>query len=126
VIGVGTETLLIVEDDEAVRLLTRVMLEKAGYRVFDAGNPQQAEALFAENPRLFDLLLTDVIMPGLSGPKLFERLDRLRPGLKVLYVSGYTDDAMAHQGQLDPGVGFLQKPFTADELSRLVRVVLDR
>jgi PAS domain S-box-containing protein len=126
VIGVGTETLLIVEDDEAVRLLTRVMLEKAGYRVFDAGNPQQAEALFAENPTLFDLLLTDVIMPGLSGPKLFERLDRLRPGLKVLYVSGYTDDAMAHQGQLDPGVGFLQKPFTADELSRLVRVVLDR
>ncbi len=72
------------------------------------------------------MLVTDVIMPGLSGPKLFERLARLRPNLKVLYVSGYTDDTIVHQGQLDPGVAFLQKPFTAETLNRRVREVLDR
>jgi two-component system cell cycle sensor histidine kinase/response regulator CckA len=126
VTAAGTETLLVVEDEEAIRLLARAILEKAGYRVFDASNAQQAEALFEENPTRFDLLVTDVIMPGLSGPKLFERLDRLRPGLKALYVSGYTDDAIVHQGQMAPGVQYLQKPFTADELNRRVREVLDR
>ena len=126
VTAAGTETLLVVEDEQAVRFLTRVILEKAGYRVFDAADPQQAEALFEENPTLFDLLVTDVIMPGSSGPKLFERLVKLRPDLKVLYVSGYTDDAIVHQGQLAPGIAFLQKPFTADVLNRRVREVLDR
>jgi PAS domain S-box-containing protein len=124
--AVGTETVLIVEDEEAVRLLTRRILEEAGYRVFDAANPEQAEALFAQNRNLFNLLVTDVIMPGSSGPKLFERLAQLRPDLKVLYVSGYTDDTIVHQGQLDPGVALLQKPFTADALNRRIREVLDR
>ncbi len=126
VTATGTETVLVVEDEEAVRFLTRVILEKAGYRVFDAPNPREAEALFEENPMLFDLLVTDVIMPGSSGPRLFERLTQRRPNLKVLYVSGYTDDAIVHHGQLDPGVEFLQKPFTAGELNRRVREVLDR
>jgi len=126
VTAAGTETVLVVEDEEAVRFLTRVILEKAGYRVFDAPNPQQAEALFEENPTLFDILVTDVIMPGSSGPKLFERLAKRCPRLKVLYVSGYTDDAIVHQGQLEPGVEFLEKPFTADALNRRVREVLDR
>ena len=67
--------------------------------------------------------MTDVIMPGATGPQLFERLVRRRPGLKVLYVSGYTDDTIAHQGQLDAGVQFLQKPFTADALNRRVREI---
>jgi CheY-like chemotaxis protein len=124
--GAGTETVLVVEDEEAVRFLTRVILERSGYRVVDAPNPQKAEALFDENSGLFDLLVTDVIMPGSTGPKLFERLARRRPDLKVLYVSGYTDDSIVHQGQLDPGVEFLQKPFTADALNRRVRQVLDR
>jgi PAS domain S-box-containing protein len=122
----GTETVLVVEDEEAVRFLTRMILEKAGYRVFDAPNPKQAEALFAEDPTRVDLLVTDVIMPGSSGPKLFERLARVRSDLRVLYVSGFTDDTIVHQGQLDPGIAFLQKPFTAAELNRRVREVIDR
>ena len=94
--------------------------------MFDAPNPQQAEALFTENKTVIDMLVTDVIMPGSSGPKLFERLAQLRHDLKVLYVSGYADDTIVHQGQLDPGVAFLQKPFTAEALNRRVREVLDR
>ena len=122
----GTETVLVVEDEEAVRLLTRMILEKAGYRVVDAPNPKEAEALFAENPTGFDLLVTDVVMPGSSGPTLFARLAQLRPDLRVLYVSGYTDDEIVHRGQLDPGIEFLQKPFTAADLGRRVREVIDR
>lgn len=122
----GTETLLVVEDEEAVRFLTRTVLERAGFHVIEASNPEIAEKLFAANPAMFDLIVTDVIMPGSSGPKLYERLARIRPGLKVLYVSGYTDDAMTHQGQLNPGVDFLEKPFTAAKLRQRVREVLDR
>ena len=122
----GTETVLLVEDEESVRLLTRTILERAGYRVFDAPNPQRAVELWDQQPNVFDLLVTDVIMPGSSGPQLFERLVRQRPELKVLYVSGYTDDTIVHQGQLDPGVEFLQKPFTADALQLRVRAVIDR
>ena len=122
----GTETVLLVEDEQAVRLLTRRILERAGYRVFDAANAEQAEALFERHGSVFNLLVTDVIMPGASGPRLFERLARQRPDLKVLYVSGYTGDTIVHQGELAPGVEFLRKPFTADALNRRVREVLDR
>ncbi|MEP6549865.1 MAG: response regulator [Gemmatimonadales bacterium] len=121
----GTETVLIVEDDDAIRAMSRRILEGAGYTVFDAPNPRQAEALF-EKQNTFTLLVTDVIMPGSSGPKLFEALSRMSPGLRVLYVSGYTDDTIVHQGQLDPGVEFLQKPFTSDALTLRVREILDR
>jgi two-component system, cell cycle sensor histidine kinase and response regulator CckA len=109
-----------------VRFLTRVILEKAGYRIFDAASPKEAEELFEVDPTLFDLLVTDVIMPGSSGPRLFDRLVKLRPDLKVLYISGYTGDAIVHHGQLDPGLELLQKPFTAGDLNRRVREVLDR
>lgn len=122
----GTETVLVVEDEQAVRLLTCRILEGAGYRVLAASNPEQAEALFGEHEDVIDLLVTDVIMPGLTGSQLFERLVRRRPALKVLFVSGYTDDTIVHQGQLDPGVEFLQKPYTAEALNRRVREVLDR
>jgi CheY-like chemotaxis protein len=122
----GTETVLVVEDEEAVRVLTSRILKEAGYRVFDAQNPHQAEALFEEHGHLFDLLVTDVIMPGSSGPALFERLARRRPDLRVLYVSGYTDDTITQPGHLTPGIQFLQKPFTADALNRRVRETLDR
>jgi len=121
----GSETVLVVEDEESVRNLTRRILEKAGYRVFDAANPERAEALFRIQPEVFDLLLTDVIMPGASGPALFEKLARKQPRLKALYVSGYTDDSIVRQGQLDPGVQFLQKPFTAHGLNERVREILD-
>ena len=117
---------LVVEDEDAVRLLLRTMLERGGYRVLDAPNPERAVELFENPTNVFDLLVTDVIMPGSTGPQLFERLVQHRPGLKVLYVSGYTDDAIVHQGQLKPGVDFLQKPFTTDALHRRVRAVLDR
>ncbi|MEX2131752.1 MAG: PAS domain-containing protein [Pseudohongiellaceae bacterium] len=123
---VGTETVLVVEDEEAVRLLTRSILETAGYRVFDAAHPILAQALFKEHGNIFNLLVTDVIMPGLSGPKLFETLSAQYPDLKVLFVSGYTDDTIVHQGQLNPDVEFLQKPFTATALRRKVRNILDQ
>jgi two-component system cell cycle sensor histidine kinase/response regulator CckA len=122
----ATETVLVVEDEDAVRLLTRRILEERGYRVFDAPNAMQAEVIFTQTPEIFSLLVTDVIMPGISGPKLFERLSRRRPELRVLYVSGYTDDMIVHQGQLRRGVEFLQKPFTAEALNRTVREILAR
>jgi two-component system cell cycle sensor histidine kinase/response regulator CckA len=123
--AVGTETLLVVEDEEAVRLLTRRVLEDANYRVFDAANPQQAEALFDKHPNVFQALVTDVIMPGSTGPQLFERLARKQPNLKVLYVSGYTDTAIIDGGQIDPAIELLQKPFSANALKRRIREVLD-
>jgi two-component system cell cycle sensor histidine kinase/response regulator CckA len=122
----GTEMVLVVEDEDPVRLLLRTMLERGGYRVLDAPNPERAVELFENPANVFDLLVTDVIMPGSTGSQLFERLVQRRPELKVLYVSGYTDDAIVHQGQLKPGVDFLQKPFTTDALHRRVRAVLDR
>jgi signal transduction histidine kinase len=123
--SVGTETILVVEDEEAVRLLTRRILEDARYRVFDAPNPQQAEELFERHPNVFNLLLTDVVMPGASGPKLFERLVRRQSNLRVLYLSGFTDPTIVDGGQLDPAVQLLQKPFAANALKRRVREVLD-
>jgi len=124
-IAAGTETLLLVEDEAAVRLLTRTILERAGYRVFEAASAQQAEDLFAEHAGAFTLLVTDVIMPGASGPALFKRLEGQYPGLKVLYVSGYANDMIATQGQLKPGVEFLPKPFTAQALTQRIRKILD-
>jgi len=121
-----TETVLVVEDEDAVRLLTRRILEERGYRVFDAPNAAHAEVIFAQTPDIFSLLVTDVIMPGMTGPKLFERLATRRPDLKVLYVSGYTDDMIVHQGELRQGAEFLQKPFTAEALNRSVRETLGR
>lgn len=121
----GTERILLVEDDNAVRLLTRRMLETAGYKVFEAPDPQEAAVMFEESPDLFDILVTDVIMPGESGPQLHERLSLLRPGLKVVFMSGFTSDFVASKGELDPKLDFLQKPFTADSLTRRVRDVLD-
>ncbi|MGI8402573.1 MAG: response regulator [Gemmatimonadaceae bacterium] len=121
----GSETILLVEDDPAVRLLTCRILEGAGYRVFDCAGPQQAKELFEKDVDLITLLVTDIIMPGSSGPRLFEALSAHRPSLRVLYVSGYTDDTIVRQGELAPGFSFLQKPFTADDLTRRVRALLD-
>jgi DNA-binding response OmpR family regulator len=122
----GTETVLLVEDEDGIRSLARTILEKAGYRVVEAANASEAERLFANTPMQFGLLLTDVIMPGVSGPRLYERLVQLRSGLKVLYISGYTDDEVLRRGHLEPGVDFLQKPFTAAELRARVRSAIDR
>jgi PAS domain S-box-containing protein len=122
---VGSETVLLVEDEEAVRFLTRALLERAGYQVLECATPAEAEAQFDGRAQSVDLLLTDVIMPGSTGPALFERLAARRPALKVLYMSGYTDDTILRNGVSDRPAAFLEKPFTVDGLLRKVREVLD-
>jgi CheY-like chemotaxis protein len=121
----GQETVLIVEDSTPVRALARRSLEAWGYKVFDAADGPAAVALSTQLSGGIDLLVTDVVMPGMSGRELAERLAPARPGMKVLYTSGYTDDAMVRQGVLNSGVAFLQKPFVPETLARKVRAVLD-
>ena len=120
----GTEHVLLVEDEEAVRLLASTILDRAGYHVTAASNPRDAEALFHEQP--IDVLVTDVVMPGGTGIELFQRLSLEKPELRVVYTSGYTDQAIADQVQPRARAGFLQKPFTADGLVARIREVLDR
>jgi two-component system cell cycle sensor histidine kinase/response regulator CckA len=121
----GTETILLVEDESGVRQLVRDMLHRLGYRVLEAGNAQEAIGVFEKNQGAIDLLLTDVIMPHMSGRELAVRLKSVRPRLKVLYISGYTDDMLAHHGVLESDVFLLQKPFAPDALARKLREVLD-
>ncbi len=122
----GTETILVVEDDGAIRALVRKVLETAGYTVIDAGAPREALDLARQHDGPIQLLLTDVILPELTGRELADRLVRDRPDLAVLFMSGYADDAIVHQGRLDPDTAFLQKPFTPEALLRRVREVLGR
>ena len=121
----GTETVLLVEDADALRKLTHMLLKQHGYRVITAADGATALALLQENPERVNLLLTDVIMPGLNGRALAERLGLLQPGLKVLYMSGYTDDAIVKHGVLGSGAYLLSKPFSEESLTRKVREVLD-
>jgi two-component system cell cycle sensor histidine kinase/response regulator CckA len=121
----GSETILVAEDVAAVRAVTRQMLERQGYTVLDAPDGEAALKVAAAHQGTIHLLLTDVVMPGLSGRHLAARLTQLVPGVKVLYMSGYTDDAIVHHGILQPGIAYLQKPFTPDALTRKVRAVLD-
>lgn len=122
----GTETVLLVEDEEMVRRLAYRVLERCGYAVLEARGADEALLLGEEHAETIDLLVTDVVMPGMGGRDLVERIVALRPEIKVLYVSGYTDDTVAHHGVLDPGVAFLQKPFTPLVLAHKVREVLDQ
>jgi CheY-like chemotaxis protein len=121
----GSETVLLVEDEGGVRELARRMLEHAGYRVLDAASGQDAESIFAQHRGSIDLLVSDVIMPGMSGPDLFRRLAIAQPGLKVVYISGYATAAIARQLKLDRSQPHVQKPFTSDQLVSYVRAVLD-
>ncbi len=122
---VGTQTVLVVEDAEGLRELARRLLERLGYTVLVAENAEVAMAVFEQTPSI-DVILTDVVMPGASGPELSRRLTDLRPSVKVIYMSGYTEDAIVKHGVLSPGIAFLHKPFTSDTLGRIVRQVLDR
>ena len=121
----GSETILVVEDDDAVGLLARVTLERSGYRVLQAGNPKEAMRLAGDFSGPIHLLLSDVIMPESEGPLLFDRLAKLQRGLRVLYMSGYADEAIVRHGVLVEGTPFLQKPFTPLALARKVRDVLE-
>jgi PAS domain S-box-containing protein len=121
----GVQTVLVVEDEQGLRELTKRLLVRHGYTVLVAANADEAEQLFGANPSI-DLLLTDVVMPGASGPDLVGRLVERRPGLKVIYMSGYTDDAIVHHGVLDPGIAFLHKPFSSETLGRKLREVLEQ
>jgi CheY-like chemotaxis protein len=125
VVVTGSETVLVVEDEEAVCRLAERILRGAGYEVLTASSGGEALLLCERRGGEVDLLLTDVVMPQMSGPELAERLSRTNPGLRVLYMSGYTDNAIAHHGTLDPGTRLIGKPFAAAELTRKVREVLD-
>jgi signal transduction histidine kinase/ActR/RegA family two-component response regulator len=122
----GLETLLLVEDDPGIRKVARRILEMQAYTVLVASTPNEALEVAAQFKGRIDLLLTDVVLPGLTGPRLAELLRRERPGLPVLYMSGYTDDAIVSNGHLAPDTEFLPKPFTPETLLRRVRQILDQ
>jgi CheY-like chemotaxis protein len=121
----GGQTVLLVEDAEGVRELTTRLLQRLGYTVLVAANAEEALRLFEQHPSI-DVLLTDVVMPGTSGPELSRQLIGERRALRVIYMSGYTEETIVHHGVLRPGIAFLHKPFTSETLGRKIREVLAR
>ncbi len=121
----GNESVLVVEDDERVRRLTCTALGAYGYEVQEAASPSQALAIFEMREESFDLLVSDVVLPEMNGPQLFERLNELQPGLKVLFMSGYAGDAIAKHGMLEAGTNFIHKPFSIQKLAEKIREALE-
>jgi PAS domain S-box-containing protein len=121
----GHETILLVEDDSSVRELTREILENAGYRVLEAANGSEAIRIFQQHQEEVELLLSDVVMPRMSGRDLLNRLQDQKPGLKAVFMSGYTDNAIVHHGVLEKHTHFIQKPFSPSTLLQKVREALD-
>ncbi len=122
----GSETILLAEDDEQLRELATLVLTSRGYRVFSAANIEEVDAICKRERGKIDLLVTDVVMPRVSGTEIANRVAQRRPGIRILYMSGYTADATVHHGVLEQGVAFLQKPFTPATLAAKVREVLDQ
>ena len=121
----GTETILLVEDEDQIRAVARGILRKHGYKVIEARDADEALRLCESHPGTIHLLVTDVVMPHMGGPELAKRVLQARPGVKVLCMSGYTDDALIRHGAIDAGIAYLQKPITPDRLAQKVRAVLD-
>ncbi len=119
-------TILLVEDDEAVRSVTRRALVRSGYQALSASRGLEALEMAASYKGTIDLLLTDIMMPGMNGVEVAAAVSRLRPGLLVFFMSGYADQDLVRQGLLEPGTHFLQKPFTPHELAERIRRILDR
>jgi CheY-like chemotaxis protein len=121
----GSENILLVEDEAMVRTLARTILEQLGYRVLEATNGEEAVRIFESQREPIHLILTDVVMPLMGGKELADRIGSIKPETRVLYMSGYTDDAIVHHGVLDPGTAFLEKPFSPNSLAHKVREVLE-
>jgi CheY-like chemotaxis protein len=121
----GSETVLLVEDAEPFREVVRQFLQQGGYNVLAAGDGTAALAAARYHPGPIHILLTDVVMPGLSGPQLAQELRMAHPCMRVLFMSGYTDDALGQHGVLEEGIALLEKPFTRGSLLRKLREVLD-
>ena len=121
----GTETILLVEDEANLRYLARQYLEKQGYKVIEAADGAVAMQIAVAHEAMIHLLLTDVIMPGMNGRELAQRISEIRPNVKILYMSGYTENVIGHDGTLDAGIRLLQKPFNLRDLKSKVREVLD-
>lgn len=121
----GLETILLVDDQEDVRRVVRRVLEARGYHVLEAATGHDALRLTVNFPAPIHLLVTDVVMPGMSGREVSLLLAPAHPAMKTLYLSGHTDESVVHHGLIGPGSAFLQKPFTTESLARKVREVLD-
>jgi DNA-binding NtrC family response regulator len=121
----ATETLLVVEDEDSVRRMARRMLESIGYTVLTARSAAEALLMLERRDQKVHLMLTDVVMPGMSGPDLVARLAEIHPGIRVLYTSGHADNAALRGAVLDGGIEFISKPYTRAELTRKVRDILD-
>jgi CheY-like chemotaxis protein len=119
------ETILLVEDEQAVRTLARRILTQRGYRVIEAANGREALEIARTQLDEIDALVTDAVMPEMGGPELAKQLHAMRPGLRTLFMSGYTDDDILRRGELQPGAAFLQKPFSTEQFARAVRDILD-
>jgi len=120
----GSETILVVEDDDSLRAVVRTILRRAGYTAVEAQNGGEALLVCEEHPAPIHLLLTDIVMPRMNGPRLAERLANLRPQMRVMFMSG-SDEALELHGLIEAGAAFLRKPITPDSLLRKVRGVLD-
>jgi DNA-binding response OmpR family regulator len=121
----GTETVLVTDDDEGVRRITRTMLEHLGYTVIIAADGEDAVEVFTDHRDRIDLLILDVIMPKKNGKQVYDEVRKIRPGVKTLFTSGYTADVISSKGMLEEGMHFIAKPASLRELSQKIRDVLD-